>query len=72
MIMTVEGDTDVRMMFKENDEQGYVYVCIKDSVAPRVSKNVSATMGGQGPVRMVHEVELVADGARVLLKKRWK
>jgi len=41
MIMAVEGDTDVRMMFKGNDEHSYVYVCNKESVVSRVSKNVS-------------------------------
>jgi len=46
--MAVEGDTDVRMMFKRNDEHGYVYVCNKESVVPRVSKNISATTGGRG------------------------
>jgi len=26
MIMTVEGDMDVRIMFKRNDEHGYLYL----------------------------------------------
>ena len=48
MIMAVEGDTDVRMMLKGNDEHGYVYVCNKESVVPRVRKNVRERRVGEG------------------------
>jgi len=48
MIMAVEGDTDVRMMLKENDEHWYVYVCNKESVVPRVKKNVRERRVGEG------------------------
>ena len=48
MIMAVEGDTDVRMIFKGNDEHGYVYVRNKNSLVWRVSKAVSATTGETG------------------------
>jgi len=48
MIMAVEEDTDVRMMFKGNDEHGYVYVCNKESVVPRVRKNVRERRAGEG------------------------
>ena len=53
MIMAIEGDTDVMMMFKGNDEHGYVYVCNKESLVPQVSKNASTTTteagaGGDG------------------------
>jgi len=64
MIMAVEGDTDVRMMLKGNDEHGYVYVCNKESVVPRVRKNVRE--------RRAQEEEVVANGARLRWKKRWK
>jgi len=40
MIMTVDGDTDVRMMFKRNDEHGYVYVSGKDSMVHGISNVV--------------------------------
>ena len=38
MIMVVEGDKDVRMMFKGNDEHGYLYAGGKDSLRCCVSK----------------------------------
>ena len=46
--MAVEGDTDVRMMFKGNNEHGYVYVSNKESVVLRVRKNVRETTAGAG------------------------
>ena len=48
MIMAVEGDADVRMMFKGNDEHGYLYVCNKESVVLRVRKNVRERRVGEG------------------------
>jgi len=36
--MEMEGDSDVRMMFKGNDEHGYVYVSGKDNIAAHVRK----------------------------------
>jgi len=48
VIMAMEVDTNVRMMFKENDENGYVYVSGKDNIVPHVSKDVDATMGRTG------------------------
>ena len=48
MIMAMEVNTNVRMMFKENDEHGYVYVSGKDNIVPHVSKDVDATMGRIG------------------------
>ena len=48
MIMAVEGDTDVRMMLKGNDEHGYVYVCNKESVVLRVKKNVRERRAREG------------------------
>jgi len=52
MIMAVEGNTDVRMIFKGNDEYSYVYVSNKESVVPCVSKNVNGTMGAGAGVRL--------------------
>jgi len=49
MIMAVEGDMDVRMMLKGNEEHGYVYVCNKETVVPRVRKNVRESRVGEGP-----------------------
>ena len=46
MIMAVEGDMDVRMTFKRNDEHSYAYVSHKENVVPRVRKNVNATTTG--------------------------
>ena len=46
--MAVDGDTDVRMMFKRNDEHGYVYVSGKDSLVPGVSNAVGAKAGKTG------------------------
>ena len=43
MIMAVEGDMDMGMMFKENDEHEYSYVGGKDSLVRRVSKGGGAT-----------------------------
>ena len=48
MIMAIEGDIDVMMMFKGNDEHGYVYVCNKESLVPRVSKNATTTTKAAG------------------------
>ena len=48
MIMAVEGDMDVKMMLKGNDEHGYVYVGNKESVVPRVRKNVRERRVGEG------------------------
>jgi len=48
MIMGVEGDVDVRMMLKGNDEHGYVYVGNKESVVPCVRKNVRERRVGEG------------------------
>ena len=45
MKMTMEGDSDVRMMFKGNDEHGYVYVSGKDNVAAHVSNEVTGITG---------------------------
>jgi len=44
--MAVDGDTDVRMIFMENDEHGYVYVSGKDSLVHGVSDAVDARAGG--------------------------
>ena len=44
--MAVEGDTDVRMMFKGNDEHGYVYVSGKDNIAAHVNNEVGGKRGG--------------------------
>ena len=52
MKMAMEGDTNVRMMFKENDEHGYVYVSGKDNIAAHVSNNVRGKRGGQGRLTM--------------------
>jgi len=44
-MMTVDEDTNVRMMFKINDEHGYVYVSGKDSLVHCVSNAVGARAG---------------------------
>ena len=48
MVMTVERDTNMRMMFKGNDEHGYLYVGDKDILVWRVSKGEGATAGETG------------------------
>ena len=39
MIITVKGDMDVRMMFKRNDEHGYLYEDGKSNLVQHVSKS---------------------------------
>ena len=48
MIMAMDEDTDVRMMFKGNAEHGYVYVSGKDSLVCGVNNAVSARAGETG------------------------
>jgi len=45
MKMAMEGDTDVRMMFKGNDEHGYVYVSSETNIAVHVSNEVGGKTG---------------------------
>ena len=60
--MAVDRDTDVRMMFKKNDEHGYVYVSGKDSLVHGVSNVVSARAGKTGAAD---------EGTRVGRGARW-
>ena len=39
MIMAVDGDMDVRMIFIENDEHGYLYVGGKDTLRRHLSNS---------------------------------
>ena len=48
MKMAMEGDSNVRMMFKGNDEHGFVYVSGKDNVAAHVRNEVMGIMGRTG------------------------
>ena len=48
MKMAMVEDTDVRMMFRGNDEHGYVYVSGKDNIGTHVSNDVGGRMGRTG------------------------
>ena len=62
MIMVVDGDMHVRMMFKGNDAYGYVYVSGKDSLLHGVSNAIGARAGETGAVDQ---------GTRVRRSSRW-
>ena len=62
----------MRMMFKGNDEHGYLYVGGKDSMVKRVRNGVGATAGETGLMMTVPEVEKVVDEVMVVLNKRYK
>jgi len=48
MKIAMEGDSDVRMMFKGNNEHGYVYVSGKDNITAHVSNEVGRKTGRTG------------------------
>ena len=70
--MAVDGDTDVRIMFKGYDEHGYVYVSGKHSLVRSASSAVGARAGELGLLMKVHELEEVVHGMMVVLQKRCK
>ena len=70
--MAVDKDTDVRIMFKGNDEHGYVYVSRKDSLVRSISSVLASERGRLGLLMKVHELEEVIDGMMVVLQKRYK
>jgi len=46
ILMDVERDMNVRMMFKENDEHGYLYVGSNDGPRRRAWKGVTSCKRG--------------------------
>jgi len=72
IIMAVEGDMDVRMMFKGYDERRYLYVGGKDNLGHRLSKGGEQLRGRQGLMMKVYDVEQLTDRVMVVLKIRYK